>query len=502
MGQTIASGGGKPLYSNGYKAGVLGLLLATYTFNFIDRTIIATIGQAIKVDLKLTDTQLGLLGGLYFALLYTLLGIPIARMAERWNRVTIISVSLVIWSGFTALCGSAASFAQLALYRFGVGIGEAGCSPPSHSLISDYYAPKQRATALSIYSFGIPLGTMIGAVAGGWLAQHFSWRVAFVIVGLPGVILALIVKLVVKEPPRGHSEAKEHPLEAEDLVVEPPKPVFSLATEFREIGAVIKILFGKWPVLHMVLGVTIASFGSYGSGAFVPSYFVRNFGLGLAQVGLITGLIGGFSAGIGTLVGGFLSDWAGKRNAKWYALTPAIGLAICTPIYILAYLQTTWQTTALILLIPGIFHYTYLAPTFGVVQNSVEPRRRATATAILFFFLNLIALGGGPVFTGWLIDHLAQYNFNTPNAGGLLSSLIGSFHLPDGAANFAASCPGGVAPKGSPTELADHCRLVLAHSSQQGIIVSLCFYGWAALHYALAAIGMVKHMKERAVAQA
>jgi MFS family permease len=503
MSQASASGGGKPLYSNGYKATVLGLLLATYGFNFIDRTIIATIGQAIKVDLKLTDTQLGLLGGLYFALLYTVLGIPIARLAERWNRVSIISISLVVWSGFTALCGSAGSFAQLALYRFGVGVGEAGCSPPSHSLISDYYAPKQRASALSIYAFGIPLGTMVGAIAGGWLAQEFSWRVAFVIVGLPGILLAVIVKLVVKEPPRGHSEAKERPLEAEDVVVEPSKPPFSLAGEFREIGAVMATLFGKWPVLHMMIGVTIASFGAYGSNAFVPSYFVREFHLGYAQVGLITGVIAGFSAGIGTLVGGFLSDWAGKRSARWYALTPAIGLLIATPIYIIAYLRTDWQTTALILLVPGIFHYVYLAPTFGVVQNSVEPRRRATATALLFFFLNLIALGGGPLFTGWLIDHLAQYNFNTPNAGGLVSTLLGSFgHPADTARSFAATCPGGAAPQGSPADLARLCGATLAHSSQQGIIVTLCFYAWAGLHYALAAIGMVKHMKERAAAQA
>jgi MFS family permease len=498
MADARASGGDRPLYSNGYKATVLGLLLATYTFNFIDRTIIAVIGQAIKVDLKLTDTQLGLLGGLYFALLYTILGIPIARLAERYNRVTIISVSLVVWSGFTALCGAAANFAQLALFRFGVGVGEAGCSPPSHSLISDYYEPKKRASALSIYSFGIPLGTMFGAVAGGWLAQEFSWRVAFVIVGLPGVLLALIVKLVVKEPPRGHSEIVERPIEAEDLVVEPAaKPGFSMAKEFSELWAVTKVLFGKWPVLHMVLGVTIASFGSYGSGAFVPPYFVRTYGLGLAQVGLITGLIMGFSAGIGTLVGGFLSDWAGKKSAKWYALTPAIGLLIATPIYILAYLQTSWQATALILLIPGIFHYTYLAPTFAVVQNSVEPRRRATATALLFFFLNLIALGGGPVFTGWLIDHLAQFNFNNPGSTGVLHALVGSFGDP-GAASFGAACPGGVAPKGSAPDLVQACAGAVARSTQQGIIVSLCFYAWAGVHYALAAIGLVKHMKERA----
>lgn len=498
MADARASGGDRPLYSNGYKAAVLGLLLATYTFNFIDRTIIATIGQAIKVDLKLTDTQLGLLGGLYFALLYTILGIPIARLAERFNRVTIISVSLVIWSGFTALCGAATSFAQLALFRFGVGVGEAGCSPPSHSLISDYFEPKKRASALSIYSFGIPLGTMFGAVAGGWLAQEFSWRVAFVIVGLPGILLALLVKLLVKEPPRGNSEIVERPIEAEDLVVEPTaKPRFSLRQEFSELWAVTKILFGKWPVLHMVLGVTIASFGSYGSGAFVPPYFVRTYGLGLAQVGLIVGLIGGFSAGVGTLVGGFLSDWAGKKSARWYALTPAIGLLICTPIYIVAYLQTSWQATALILLIPGIFHYTYLAPTFGVVQNSVEPRRRATATALLFFFLNLIALGGGPVFTGWLIDHLAQFNFNHPDSTGLLHALAGSF-ADAGSASFGASCPGGLAPKGSAPELAKACANAMALSTQQGIIVSLCFYAWAGVHYALAAIGLVKHMKERA----
>ena len=498
---SVSQAAEKPLYSNGYKATVLGLLLATYTFNFIDRTIIATIGQAIKVDLKLTDTQLGLLGGLYFALLYTILGIPIARMAERWNRVTIISVSLVVWSGFTALCGSAASFAQLALYRFGVGVGEAGCSPPSHSLISDYYEPKKRASALSIYSFGIPLGTMFGAVAGGWLAQEFSWRVAFVIVGLPGILLALAVKLLVKEPPRGHSEIKERPLEAEDVVPEPAKPPFSLAAEFSEIWAVLKVLFGKWPVLHMMLGVTIASFGSYGSNAFVPPYFVRGFGLGLAQVGLIVGLIGGFSAGVGTLVGGFLTDWAGKRSAKWYALVPAIGLLIATPVYISAYLQPDWKTMALILLIPGIFHYTYLAPTFGVVQNSVEPRRRATATALLFFFLNLIALGGGPVFTGWLIDHLARFHFNHPEAATIFHALGGSFTDP-GAGNFTAQCPGGLAPKGSPADLAKACHVAMAQATQQGIIVSVCFYAWAALHYALAAIGMVKHMRERAAAQA
>jgi len=427
MADARASGGDRPLYSNGYRAAVLGLLLATYTFNFIDRTIIAVIGQAIKVDLKLTDTQLGLLGGLYFALLYTTLGIPIARWAERGNRVTIITLALVVWSGFTALCGAATNFAMLAALRFGVGIGEAGCSPPSHSLISDYFEPKKRASALSIYSFGIPLGTMIGAVAGGWLAQNMGWRWAFVIVGLPGLILAGLFKWLVKEPPRGHSDLLEHPIEPEDVTapaIPAPRP-FSIANEFKELFGVARVLFGKWPVLHMVLGVTIASFGSYGSGAFVPAYFVRQFGLDYTTVGLITGLVGGFSAGIGTLVGGFVADRAARRSAIWYPLVPAIGLLIATPIYIAAYLQYDWKIAAMILLIPGIFHYTYLGPTFGVVQNSVPVTQRATATALLFFFLNLLALGGGPVFTGWISDMLGQFNFTHPGltVSGMFSAI-------------------------------------------------------------------------------
>lgn len=269
LGASGTAAGGKPVYSDGYKSMVLGVLVVAYTFNFIDRTIISTIGQAIKDDLKITDTQLGLLGGLYFALLYTFLGIPIARLAERFNRVNIIAGAIAIWSGFTALCGTAHSFAMLAFYRFGVGFGEAGLSPPAHSLISDYFEPKKRASALAVYSFGIPAGTMVGAVAGGWLAQNFSWRAAFILVGLPGLIIALVIKLLIKEPPRGHSEPEAIPLSPEDASAEVREPAparFSFGEEMRELLAVSKTLFMKWPVLHMLLGVTLASFGGYGAG--------------------------------------------------------------------------------------------------------------------------------------------------------------------------------------------------------------------------------------------
>mgnify|MGYP003643039415 CR=1 FL=1 len=195
-----------PRYTPGYRALVLLLLLAAYTVNFIDRTIIAIVGPAIRAELGLTSTQIGMLGGLYFALLYTLLGIPIARLAERMNRVNILTVSLVVWSAFTALCGAAGNFLVLALCRFGVGIGEAGCSPPAHSLISDYFEPRRRASAMAVYGLGVPLGIMFGAAAGGWLAQTLGWRAAFVVIGLPGIVLAVVFKLLVREPPRGQAD--------------------------------------------------------------------------------------------------------------------------------------------------------------------------------------------------------------------------------------------------------------------------------------------------------
>ncbi len=488
----------RPLHSSQYRALVLGLLLLAYIFNFIDRTILSILGPAIRIELGLTSTQIGMLGGLYFALLYTLLGIPIARLAERQSRVNILTVSLVVWSAFTALCGMAGSFVTLALCRFGVGVGEAGCSPPAHSLISDYFPPHRRASALAVYGLGVPLGMMFGAAAGGWLAQTLGWRWAFVVVGLPGILLALAFKLLVREPPRGHAD-QEMALAA-GLPVEAPVPPapWSIGHEAREIGSVVRALFGKWPVLHMALGITLVSFGLYGSGQFAPQYFVAAFGLDLTTVGLIIGLIGGVGAGIGTLAGGFLADRLARRNAAWYALTPAIGLALCTPLYILAYTQANWQVAAALLLLPGLFQYTYLGPTFGVVQNSVDVRRRATATAVLFLFLNLIALGGGPPFTGWVIDQLAGVRFSHADLGRVWS-LIGGWlgGRTSDAAGFAAACPGGVAPDGSDAGLVTACRTALADGTRGGLIVTFLFYAWASVHYFLAAIGMARHLASR-----
>ena len=265
------------------------LLMLVYTFNFIDRMIIVTLGQAIKVDLQITDAQLGLLQGLAFAVFFTTLGIPLARLAERFSRVNIIAVCLALWSGMTVLCGAAANYAQLFLYRMGVGIGEAGCSPPAHSLITDLYAPGSRATAISIYSLGIPLGMMFGAMAGGWIADELGWRQAFVIVGLPGVVLAVMFKMVVKEPPRGFADG----VRAEPAAATPP------------LGDVVRKLFGNASFVHMLAGATLITFVAYGTGTFTQPYFHRAFGLSYTQVGLIFGLIGGAATGAGIILGGF-----------------------------------------------------------------------------------------------------------------------------------------------------------------------------------------------------
>lgn len=473
-----------PVASGGYKRVVLAFLVAAYTFNFIDRTIVSILGQAIKVDLKITDAQLGMLGGIAFAILYTLLGVPIARLAERFNRVSIISLAIVAWSVFTAACGLAANFVILLAMRVGVGIGEAGCSPPIHSLISDYFEPKRRASALAIYSFGIPLGAMIGSVAGGFLAKNFGWRMAFIVVGLPGLILAALIKLVVREPQRGASDPA-----AAAQVAPPPG-----GGELKEIGAVIGTLFGNWPAANMMIAVTLASFAGYGVGQFSAPYFIRTFGLDYATVGLIFGLTGGLSAGIGTLAGGFIADFAAQRHARWYALIPAFGLAIATPLYVVVYKVGDWKLAAAILLIPGAFAYTFLGPTFGVVQNLVEARRRATATAVMLLFLNIIALGGGPLFTGWMIDRFAGFAFIHPGVHPFLTALGGALGDGAGATKFIAACPGGMAPTGAPMALAQQCHDAQAIATREGILITFAFGAWAALHYLLASFGLAQRL--------
>lgn len=480
MASTTATGA----YGASYKRRVLFLLFLAYTINFADRTIVSAIGQAIKDDLKITDTQLGMLGGLYFALLYTFLGIPIARFAERFSRVKIIAAAIVIWSGFTALCGLASSYAMLAASRFGVGVGEAGLSPPAHSLISDYFEPEKRASALSIYSLGVPAGVLIGAAAGGWLAQTYSWRIAFIAIGLPGVLVALAIWLLVEEPVRGSADTGG-PLKPR----EQPATRMSFGEELRAIWRVAVHMIACRPLLHMMLGITLVSFAAYGGGQFAQPYWTRTFGLNYAQVGLITGFIGASSQAVGIFMGGFITDRLARLGTPaWYGIVPAIGITLAFPFIFGIYTAPTWQWAAFWMLFPGALSNTYMGPTYGVVQNLVPVASRATATAILFFFLNLIAMGGGPPLTGWLIDNLAAYHFQHPDTPAILRALAG---VPGAdPAVFQAVCPGGVAPEGGAVRLDVACRDAVKLATRQGILLAYGVGLWGALHYLFAAFGL------------
>lgn len=436
----------------------------------------------MKVDLGLTDSQLGLLGGTAFALLYAVGGIPIARLAERFNRVNIITISLVIWSTLSALCGVATGFPQLLLTRMGVGIAEAGCSPPAHSLISDFYESAKRTSALSVYSCGTSLGYLSAALLGGYVAQRAGWRAACFIVGVPGIAIALLIKAFIREPPRGYSDVPDRAHVAiATAAAATPRPL-SLRSEVSELVAVAKFMANDGPVRHMILGVTLGGFGAYGLYAFLAPYFSRAFDLGYATVGVIAGLAGGVAVGFGILAGGFVADALARRDARWYALVPAIGTMIAVPLFLLAMLQTNWMVATGLFSLAGFFEYASLGPTFGVIQNAVGRRRRATATALLYIALSVFALGGGPLFTGWTIDRFAASRF-------------AQLELPG---SFRAECPGGAAAATAPLELKSACKETLAIATRRGILVTLVFFAWASIHYFLATAGIRRTVATRA----
>ena len=375
---------------------VLAILTLVYTFNFVDRQIIAILSPAIKEELGLSDTLLGLLKGPAFAVLYTTLGIPLAWLADRKSRVSIVSASLAVWSAFTALSGLAVNATQLALARIGVGIGEAGCSPPAHSLISDYFAKEKRASALAVYSLGIPFGQMFAFLAGGWVLHEFGWRNAFFVVGIPGILLAIVMKLTVREPLRG----------GKDLDAATAKPV-----KFMDgLKALMKIPT-YWGI---IAGVTLASFTGYGTGLWIVDFYRRTYDLSYPEITVPLGLLNGVAYGVGTYLGGYLTDRAGAKDKGAYAWIPAIGMLVTIPCGWASIWAPTpfwaffWSAPFLIAL--GL----YLGPSFSVVQTLAPVKLRAFATAFFFFILNLVALGGAPLWIGGISDFfLPQYGETT-----------------------------------------------------------------------------------------
>ena len=395
----------KSIYSQTYTRYVLGVLVVVYVFNFIDRQILAILAPAIKDELLLSDTQIGALSGVAFGIFYATLGIPIARLADRYSRVNIISICLSIWSLMTAFSGLATNFVQLLIARIGVGIGEAGGSPPSHSLLADYFAPGKRATALGIYALGVPIGILFGNLAGGWIGEIFGWRQAFFLVGLPGIVLAIILKLTVKEPPRGYSEEK---------------PADTTTVPFR---TVVKTMWGFKSFKYIALGAGTQAFVGYGAIAWMPSFLVRAHDLSIGEVGTALGLIIGFFGGIGTLLSGVIGDKLGAKSVKYYMLVPAYGFLIAVPVGAAVFLVDDLYLVLAIYTIPAFLVNLYTGPTFAMTQSLAPLAMRAAASALLLFIINIIGLVFGPTTVG-IISDLLQSSMQMNDVQSLQMALL------------------------------------------------------------------------------
>ena len=376
-------------FSKAYRAYALGLLVVVYIFNFIDRQILGILVEPIKQDLGASDTMMGFLGGIAFATFYTFMGIPLARMADKGSRRNVLAVCLALWSGATALCGLAVSFWQLLLARIGVAVGEAGGSPSSHSMISDMFGPNQRATALGIYALGIPIGTMLGNLGGGWINENFDWRSAFFVVGLPGLMLAIVVRFTLKEPPRGAAEGK------------------TIKTgETPPVAEVFKYLWNKRSFKYLALGGSLHAFVGYGVSYWIPAMFNRSHGLGTLEMGTALFYLG-FASIAGTFLGGYLGDRMSRRDTRWYLWLPGLATLVSVPFSLFVYTHDNAYTALWVMAIPYFLGAYYLGPTFALTQGLVGLRMRALASSILLFILNIIGLGLGPQFTGILSDVLA-----------------------------------------------------------------------------------------------
>jgi predicted MFS family arabinose efflux permease len=384
--------------SDNYRRYVLGLLVAVGIVSWVDRNIFAILLESIKLEFDFSDTQLGLLGGVAFGLFYATVGLPVAWLADRFNRTKIIAIALGLWSLMTVFSGMAVGFASLFLARVGVGIGEAGGSPPSQSLISDYFPPEQRASALGTFFMYIPLGFMAGFLIGGWINEFFGWRAAFMVVGLPGIILAIILKLTLREPPRGYSENVTNS--------EPPPPLLST----------IRYFLSRPALRHLPLAGAIHGIGAWGAGVWMPAYFIRVHGMSSGEVGTWLAMIFGVAGTIGTIYGGRLADRIVKRtgDARWYAWFSGLVILVTVPFTFLVYLWPTPVPALLFFIFPILMGHMFLGPVTGMIQGLAGVRRRAVAAAFYLFLANLISMGCGPLIIGIISDlYSAEYGANS-----------------------------------------------------------------------------------------
>ena len=435
--------------TSGERGWFLFVMFAVNLFAYADRTVVGAVAQAMKVDLKLSDQQLAMLNGLAFALFYSILGLPIARMAERASRTRIIAVAVGVWSIFATLSGMAGSFVTLLLYRVGVGVGEAGFNPPVASLVSDHYRAGQRSRAIAIIGLGGAIGPAMGAFGGGYIAQAGGWRDAFIIIGLPGLLLAPVVWLTLREPPRGWADNAAHEAKTYPGILE-------------TFGALLR----KPAFIPTLLAGAIGSFATNLVQQFTSPYLVRTFDIGLFKAGVILAVISAGAVTIGVFGGGYLADRGARTDRRWVMWTPAIGVGLSIPIYIAALNAGSLALTAVGLFLSAIGAFTYYGTTIAAVQDMAPPRMRASASFLFSFAVILIGAGMGPLLTGTLSDHFAGVSF---------------------AGDFLATCPGGRALAGSSEAIVAACKSSSAIGLKRALMVSqllipigVIAYLWAA----------------------
>ena len=364
------------------------LLIIVYTLNFLDRQILAILSVPIAKEFHLTDTQMGVMVGLSFAIVYSFLAIPAAWIADRSSRSWIRTIALALWSGFTAFCGLATTYSQLVIARMGVGVGEAGGVAPAYSLIADYFPPKQRATALAIYSYGIPIGAAAGILFGGLMAKSVGWRQAFMTIGIIGVVLAIPFKLMVRDPKRGVFDKAGTPAKSENF--------------FKVAGAVR----AKPTFWLLSLGAASSSMVGYGLLNWMPTFLVRSAHMKLDQVAWFLSsliLIGGV---IGMSLGGVMADWLGKRSKAWYAILPAVSFLISGPLYALGVLDPAIGSAFWIFIIPQALGLVWLGPVLTAVQHMGPSASRTQISSLFLLINNLLGIGLGTYGIGKISDLL------------------------------------------------------------------------------------------------
>jgi MFS family permease len=436
-------------FSRGYRAWLLFILMLVNALNLADRQGLAAVVPAIKVELKLSDTQLGLILGLGFAIFYTLLGLPVARLAEYHGRARIIAVSTAVFSWFVFLCSSARGFTQLLLYRVGVGAGDAGFGPPVASLLGDHYPERRRASAMTIVWLGAPIGALSGSLIGGRLAQHGEWRLWFVYLSVPALLVALLCFFTLREPRRGLSDA---------IAPQGPPP---------SMWQVVRFLLAKRSMVHVLLGAALAATAMNGIGQFWGRYYTSVFHLSLSDSGRLIGSIAVVAMASGLALGGFGVSALSGRDRRWYVWGPALALALTTPLLLLGITRGSIGSAIWLILAGHITLFVYFTPTLALAQNMVNASMRASASFVVYVVFGLIGVGLGPTLIGSLSDALAHRAFGS-----------GSFDL---------SCPGGVAPQGADAAMSTACGAASAAGILQAIGVFSMLFLWAAVHFLLAA---------------